>query len=73
MCFLVVTIASICLISSKLDARYTSATSSSQPISSTVNFAKYENSSFGMKMDYPADWKKLKTTQVAGLEMEMSR
>ena len=58
MCFLVVTIASICLISSKLDARYTSATSSSQPISSTVNFAKYQNSSFGMKMDYPADWKK---------------
>ena len=57
----------------EVDARYTSATSSSQPISSTVNFARYENSSFGMKMDYPADWKKSKTTQVVGLEMEMSR
>jgi hypothetical protein len=55
---LVVTIISICLISLKHDVHYTSATSSSQLISSTVNFAKYENSSFGMKMDYPADWKK---------------
>ena len=54
----VVTIATICLISLKHDGRYTSATPSLQPVSSTVNFAKYENSSFGMKMDYPADWKK---------------
>ena len=38
-----------------------------------VNFAKYENSSFGMKMDYPADWKKAEDNRGTGLETEMSR
>ena len=39
--------------------RHALATPSSSTVPNLLNFSPYENSSFGIKMLYPSDWKKI--------------